>query len=121
MNTVGLSAVVIIISVSMAFSAWFRAIIQLLFRVPFELFAEYTGLHEWWAASSLNHVNLERRSVKMLEKVSKRRQQKLANLNEEDEDEPATQAKVDHAQSSSLRRVWEGNGRVRIHVNGNPV
>lgn len=76
-NAVGLSAIVIVLSISLAFSAWSRAILKLLFRVPFAIMAEYTGLHDWWRESQVNHVRLERKSVKILEHVSKRRQVRI--------------------------------------------
>jgi len=60
----------------MAFSAWARAVLKLMVRVPLALIAEYTGIHAKWKKSTMNHKNLERRSYDMLEHVSRRRTQR---------------------------------------------
>lgn len=74
--TVGGSAIVIFISVSLAFSAWFRAIIRLMFEVPWALLFEWTNIHEWWKGSMWNHANLERKSTHLLEEVSRNRRKR---------------------------------------------
>src|SRR3569833_2546702 len=60
----------------MAFSAWARAVLKLMVRVPLALIAEYTGIHAKWKKSTMTHKNLERRSYDMLEHVSRRRTQR---------------------------------------------
>ncbi|KAM7221765.1 hypothetical protein V8F06_002758 [Rhypophila decipiens] len=69
----GFSAIVIVLSVSMAFSAWSRAVLNFLFWVPLAVLAESTGLRAWWKKSPLNRVKLERRAVKVVEHASYRR------------------------------------------------
>ncbi|KAM7183911.1 hypothetical protein V8F20_012434 [Naviculisporaceae sp. PSN 640] len=72
----GFSAIIIALSVSMAFSAWSRAVLNFLFWVPLAVLAESTGLREWWKQSPANHGNLERRAFKIIENASKRRQKR---------------------------------------------
>ncbi|RYP76729.1 hypothetical protein DL769_003560 [Monosporascus sp. CRB-8-3] len=69
----GLSAVIIIISISIAFSAWIRAIIQIILRIPYHVLDEYTQFRNRWAASPLNHVTLEQKTNSWLQHRKNRR------------------------------------------------
>ncbi len=73
---VGLSALVIVLSFSLAFSPWTRALLGILVRVPLILIGEYSGIHGAWKKHKLDHDSLKRRSHLALEHVFKRRQQK---------------------------------------------
>ncbi|RYO91624.1 hypothetical protein DL766_003197 [Monosporascus sp. MC13-8B] len=86
----GLSAVVIAISISIAFSPWIRTIIRVVLRVPYHVLDEYTQLRDKWARSPLNHVTLEQKTNRWLQGRKNRRQaqKKEEKENEDAEDGP---------------------------------
>ncbi|KAI1178441.1 hypothetical protein F4777DRAFT_96443 [Nemania sp. FL0916] len=55
-----------IIIVSVAFSAWPRAVARLLVHVPWVWFGEHTGLYHYWKSSPMHHEKLDRRASKFL-------------------------------------------------------
>ncbi|RYP79475.1 hypothetical protein DL770_006656 [Monosporascus sp. CRB-9-2] len=69
----GLSAVVITISISIAFSPWIRAIIRIVLRVPYQVLDEYTQVWSRLAESPLNHVTLEWKTNRWLQGRKNRR------------------------------------------------
>jgi len=81
---VGLSTIVIVLSVSLAFSAWSRAVLSFLFWVPLAVLAESAGFHDWWRQSPAYHVNLERRALKIVEKTSKERKKRKEKEKEQE-------------------------------------
>lgn len=82
----GGTAVVIFISISLAFGSWFRdlaawirAVLRFALDVPWALFfhwTEMTNLHDWWKASLFNSKNLDRKRESMLADIAKKRREK---------------------------------------------
>lgn len=83
---VGATGVVVIISVSLAFGAWFRtlsswfsAILRIAFDVPWALFfewAEMARIRDWWKNSIWNSKNLDRKRTSMLAAIARKRREK---------------------------------------------
>jgi hypothetical protein len=71
-----LSAVVITVSISIAFSPWVRTVLNLCIRVPLAYVAEYTGIRRLWKSSPLEGGKVKRRSHISMARISKRRQER---------------------------------------------
>lgn len=85
LDIVGISAAVIAIAISMAFSPWTRATLTVLVKVPLAFIAEYTGLRHIWRSHIIDHRTLERRGQSQLDHIYKR-QKRLAAREKEKED-----------------------------------
>jgi hypothetical protein len=130
MNTlVGLSAVVIFISISMAFNVWFRTVIRLVFRMPLELMVYIVPqlLYDWWKESLFNHNKMEVLRAEMLHKASMRRQDQL-RINSQSANSTASKTRPTNALSqtndihnSRPRRRWFGGAGAMSSLNGEPV
>jgi hypothetical protein len=139
---VGLSAVIIFLSVSLAFSAWSRAMIQLIFRLPIELCAESLGLQDWWHDSRVKleqwRTNIIGKAKQQREKEKKERkdQEKKARLEQDNKgkNNRINDGKADDemwdserplmaANGFALRRksVLNGNGKMTEQANGHQV
>lgn len=88
--SVGLSSIVIALTISIAFSMWVRALLRLVLYTPLVAFLEYTGIYDWWVSDvPINTERLRKRNSKFREKVlghrEARSQEKMAreddNLN----------------------------------------
>ncbi|KAH7309885.1 hypothetical protein B0I35DRAFT_440765 [Stachybotrys elegans] len=69
------SAVVIFISISIAFSEWVRVLLTLLFRIPLSLVTEYTGLRRLWKKYTIDQASLLKRKDKLLDELYKKRKE----------------------------------------------
>lgn len=75
----------IFISVALAFSAWHRAILKLLFKAPLLYGIRMSGIDDWWKTSMWNHGNLERWSTNLIEsKRKKKAKQELEKSKEKE-------------------------------------
>ncbi|RYP76353.1 hypothetical protein DL771_001792 [Monosporascus sp. 5C6A] len=106
----GLSAVVVIFTISIAFSAWIRAIVRIVLRVPYHVLDEYTELRSRWAASSLNRARLEQKTNGWLQDLKKRR---LEQLKEKKEAEDARKAAEDVRKAAEDARKVAGAAKPR--------
>ncbi|KAK0619465.1 hypothetical protein B0T14DRAFT_208799 [Immersiella caudata] len=70
------SAIVITLSISIAFSPWVRTVLNLCFRVPLTYAAEYTGIRGLWKLSPLEGSKVRRRNHISMAKISRRRQER---------------------------------------------
>ncbi|KAK0653060.1 hypothetical protein B0T16DRAFT_455371 [Cercophora newfieldiana] len=71
-----LSAIVITVSISIAFSPWVRTVLNFCLHVPLAYAAEYTGLRRFWKSSPLEGGKVKRRNHISMAKISRRRQEK---------------------------------------------
>lgn len=129
---VGLSAVVIFISVSMAFSTWFRMTATLVFMIPLELMVAYIVPHRlrnWWKDSLANHNNLQKLRTALLKKASIRRQDR-SGRNPQRADTTAIEIRPTNSSlqssgvdvhESRLRRIWYGGAGAMSSSDDNPV
>ncbi|KAK6221966.1 hypothetical protein LQW54_001186 [Pestalotiopsis sp. IQ-011] len=93
----GGTAVVIFISISLAFGSWFgdliawiRAVLRFAFDVPWAIFfnwTEMTNVHDWWKSSLFNSKNLERKRVSVLANIAKKRRDKTNLVTQKQEEE----------------------------------
>jgi len=74
-STVILSAVVVTVSVSIAFSPWVRTVLDFCFHVPLAYAAEYSGVRHFWKSSPLEGGKVKRRNHISMAKISRRRQE----------------------------------------------
>ncbi|KAI1862732.1 uncharacterized protein JN550_010069 [Neoarthrinium moseri] len=84
----GGTAVVIFISLSLAFGAWFHALsawikaaLRLCFDVTWALLSDRTKmirLYDWWRASLFNSNNIDRSRERLLARIDKKRRERLA-------------------------------------------
>jgi Mg2+ and Co2+ transporter CorA len=65
-----LSAVVITVSISIAFSPWVRTVLNFCLRVPLAYAAEYTGIRRLWKGSPLERGKVKRRNEISMAKVA---------------------------------------------------
>ncbi|RDL33145.1 uncharacterized protein BP5553_08584 [Venustampulla echinocandica] len=93
----GISAAVITISISMAFSPWTRAILTVLVKVPLAYITEYTGLRHFWMDHIIDHQTLGRKGQKRLDHIYKRQERIAARQKEEEDKKNEENAKRDPA------------------------
>ncbi|KAF7533567.1 hypothetical protein G7054_g6956 [Neopestalotiopsis clavispora] len=82
----GGTAVVIFVSISLAFGSWFRdlsawvrAVLRFALQVPWAKFSqgtEITIVHDWWKSSLFNSKNLDRKRESLLADIAKKRREK---------------------------------------------
>ncbi|KAL8367529.1 hypothetical protein RB599_003421 [Gaeumannomyces hyphopodioides] len=120
----GLSSVVIIVAVSIAFSSWVRALLTYLVRVPLLLLANQTGCWELWDAHA---AGLEKQNSVLLGKVKRERAEKKEAKEKKEANEKAEKEKAEkekaaacatpsasdrkHGNASDAESVWRLNGR----------
>ncbi|RYP42040.1 hypothetical protein DL767_000552 [Monosporascus sp. MG133] len=107
----GLSAVVITISISIAFSPWIRAIIRIVLRVPYHLLDQYIQFSSWRAKSSLNHVTLEQNTNRWLQRRKNHREaQRKEKKEAKDARKAAGAARLRSGPDKSSSAAWWPNG-----------
>ncbi|KLU81147.1 hypothetical protein MAPG_00242 [Magnaporthiopsis poae ATCC 64411] len=89
----GLSSVVIIIAVSIAFSSWVRALLTYLIHVPILLLAEATKFRELWDYHVVDEAELEKRNSARLDKMSRKRRDQMEQRRRKEEERAAGNTK----------------------------
>jgi hypothetical protein len=103
-DKVGLSAAVIAIAISMAFSPWTRANFTVLVKVPLAFIAEYTGLRHVWRNHIIDHQTLERKGQSQLDHIYKR-QKRIAARKKDKEDKKREEAKLVPIQNTASKLI----------------
>ncbi|RYP32722.1 hypothetical protein DL767_005056 [Monosporascus sp. MG133] len=73
----GLSAAVIVVSLTAAFVPWMHALVQSLVYVPIVILAKKTGLDRIWNVDAISRKRLELRNKLLLERADMERQQRV--------------------------------------------
>ena len=76
MSEVGLSTLVTVVVLSMAFSEWVHALLNLVLRAPILWIAEKTWLRFAWRVTKIDQATLERNSEQLLRHVVDMREER---------------------------------------------
>lgn len=72
---VGLSTIVIALTMSIAFSIWMQSLVRLVFYVPLVIFLENSGVYDWWKSTSINTEGLKERNNRVDKRISRHREE----------------------------------------------